>query len=226
MLSMACATTLKPGSYCYICCACIGNGALNLKDDGRFSMEYERVENRKDKDREIFYGEGTYRQEKGALELQFEDLPVIESAVVLTRMGGSEKIDIRIRNVFDPVYNTQVIGASLRIVDPSHKKAYATQSFHNDEEIHLAFDPAKNKLANRSALILEASFIGYYTASISLPHPGRYVADVTLPFGYADVRFTQRDHKKFKVKKTLDGFTIRDEADRKIYFTKKSCYCD
>jgi hypothetical protein len=124
------------------------------------------------------------------------------------------------------VYSTPVLGANLRILDTSNKKAYATQAFHNDEEIHLVFDPAKNKPANRSTLIMEASFIGYYTASIPLSGPGRYIAEVKLPFGYADIKLTKRDHKKFKVKKTLDGITIRDEADQKIYFTTKSCYCD
>jgi hypothetical protein len=224
LLSMSCTTTLKPGTYCYRCCACVGTGSLELKNDGRFEMTYERFNNRREKYGTLYYGEGIYRQQNKALELQFEDLPEIKPSIAFTKIGHAEKIDIRVISVFDPVSNLTVFGANLNIIDLSNKnKVYAAETFHSDGEIHLTFDPARQ---GSPTLALEASFIGCYTATTPLPGPGLYTAEVTLPFGYADVKFTQKDLKTFVVRKGLEGIIIRDRSDSKVFFTTKSCYCD
>lgn len=223
----SCVSTLKSGSFCYICCACVGSGSLTIFDNGCFEIEYERFERPRDKYGKIYYGHGTYHIEKGKIDLFFEDLPKIDPAIILTKTGESDSIDIRLYSVFDSVNMISVPGANFAACEKAGRRSIKAEINYNpNEENHLIIDPDKLSKRSSNSFFLEASFIGYKTASCEMPPPGLYIANVVLPFGYADVQLDAGLHKTFKIRKTLDGVLIRDESDPKLYFTTQSCGCD
>lgn len=223
----SCLSTLRSGSYCYICCACVGSGSLRVFDNGCFEIEYERFERPRDRSGKIYYGHGTCRVEKGTIDLFFEDIPKVNPVIKLTKIGESDKIDIRLDAVFDSVNMIPVQGAHFAARERTGNKNIKAELYYDPhQENHLILDSKKSLKGSLSSFFLEASFIGCRTASCEMPLPGLYVANVMLPFGYADVQFDAGLHKTFKVRKTLDGVMIRDESDPKLYFTTQSCGCD
>ena len=120
-----------------------------------------------------------------------------------------------------------VPGANFAACEKAGRRSIKAEINYNpNEENHLIIDPDKLSKRSSNSFFLEASFIGYKTASCEMPPPGLYIANVVLPFGYADVQLDAGLHKTFKIRKTLDGVLIRDESDPKLYFTTQSCGCD
>jgi len=203
----------------------VGTGVLNIYDNGCFEIEYETYSRPKDIHGKIFYGTGSYSKEKGKLELHFETMPEYSPSMSLTKIGDSDKVDIKVSRVFDPTNNEQIRGASFSVCSRKGKKIVKEIYYDPQQEEHLIFDLNKTRLGS-DAFYLESSFIGCYTATAPLPRPGVYTAEIVLPVGYADVKFKSGEHKQFSVKNAVDGVIIRDLDDRRIYFTMMGCECD
>lgn len=219
-----CAVRLIPGSsYCYICCACIGSGSLEILDDKHFRMEYtEYISKKQDR---ITVGTGTYTQQKGTLTLTFEDMPKVASEIRIHKIADAQKLEIRVIKVIDHLSPDSLGGAALAVKIRNNNRAYIEQHMDGDDHPRnvLVWNPSVNKSAD---WILEASFMGRNNVSVPLPPPGIYEAIIVMPSDYADVHLGSGEVRIFKVTGYPGQTEIRQKGNSKIFFTTESCYCN
>jgi hypothetical protein len=220
-----CHHDLLPLQYCYRCCAGIGSGALILKPGNAFEMDYEFPLKRKQAGK-IYYGKGTYVQQKRKLFLTFNDLPSEKSEIVLTRIRDSDSLIVVVKAVCDthhePRGDSSVYGATVQYLPASpHQIVPVTNSTAS-----VYGDPGQTVLRYRmnKPVIFQVSFIGYQTVQRRIDQPGVYEAHVKLAFGYADVAFRAGDKKTFMISRSDGELYIRDITNRKIFFSTQSCY--
>jgi len=107
-----CSYTISPKQYCYTCCACVGTGALNIRDSSHFEIEYEYGDHKKHEEK-IYAGKGTYQQEKRNLFLYFDDQPDVPSRIELIRQRDSDSLIVNVLMVTDPIHGDTLQGAQI-----------------------------------------------------------------------------------------------------------------
>jgi hypothetical protein len=217
-----CNHELTPQHYCYRCCACIGIGSLALKPNNTFEIDYEFPLKRKQAGK-MYYGKGTYVQDKKKLFLTFEDLPPARSEITLKKIRDSDSLVVIITTVRDPLSGDTIYGANVQCLSAAGKVIPAMEP---EATVYNKKDQTVLRHQMKEPVTLQSSFIGYRTAQRTIDQPGVYHAEVKLAFGYSDVVFRRGDQKTFRISRSDGQLYIRDMSNRKIFFTLESCYCN
>ncbi len=224
-LFVRCSHRLAPQSYCYICCACVGVGNLQLNEGDRFVIYYE-YGNRRRHEEKSYTGKGTYRQEESKLYLYFEDPPSATSEIRLIKRRASDSLLVHVTKIVDPVENDSLSGASLVLRENvGSRKVLVENYFQPRQESKDQLDLFLKRDVRKNPVMMEAYFVGTGRASVLINEPGLYNAEITLPSGHADVIFKKGDVHVYKVIRYQGVTTIRNTQNRKIFFTTEGCDC-